>query len=413
MIIKSLKAREILDSRGVPTVEAVLETNEGLFGASVPSGTSTGKYEAFELRDNTARFFGKGALKAIDNIEKKIAPSILNKDFANQKELDDFLIELDGTENKSNLGANAILPVSMAGCRAFAREKNQELFEYISKMYEGRPRTLPTPCFNMIEGGKHAGNNLEVQEFMVVPFFNSFAENLRAGAEVYYHLKLLLIKNFGETAMNTGYESGFAGAFKKTEIALDFLIKAVKEAKCDGKFKIGFDIAASELLYKEKYKINGKVFSANKLADYYLKLCHNYPILFIEDPFGQDDLASWELFMNRESLILNHFVVGDDLTATNLKRIKMAQEQNLCNAVIIKLNQIGTVTEAINAVNLAKSFGWKVIVSHRSGETCDDFIADFSVGVGADFIKTGAPAGGERVAKYNRLLEIEKELNDL
>ncbi|MDO8524428.1 MAG: enolase [bacterium] len=424
MKILSLKAREILDSRGVPTVEAILETDGGLFKASVPSGTSTGKYEAFELRDNDERFFGKGVLKAVKNIEKKIAEAILNKDFSSQKDLDDFLIKLDATENKSHLGANAILAVSMAGCRAFACEKNQELFEFIAveARFLGGPKPsfnspnspeiwLPTPCFNIIEGGKHAGNNLEVQEFMAVPFLESFAENLRSGAEVYYHLKLLLIKNFGETAMNTGYESGFAPAFKKTETAFEFLLKAIQKAGYEGKFKIGLDIASSELLYKEKYRINAKFFSPKKLADYYLKLYHNYPIAFIEDGFGQDDLTGWRgLESGIKNQELGIIVVGDDLTATNPERIKMAQEKNLCNAVIIKLNQIGSVTEAINAANLAKSFNWKVIVSHRSGETNDDFIADFAVGIGADFIKTGAPAGGERVAKYNRLLEIEKEL---
>ncbi len=422
MKVISLKAREILDSRGVPTVEAVLETDGGLFKASAPSGTSTGKYEAFELRDNDERFFGKGVLKAVKNIEEKIATAIKDKDFTSQKELDNFLIKLDGTENKSNLGANAILPISMAGCRAFACEKGQDLFELISKIADGGqtsskmkevrpPLTMPIPCFNILEGGKHAGNNLEAQEFMVVPFLDSFAENLRSSAEVYYHLKLLLIKNFGETAMNTGYESGFAPSFKKTEQALEFLLKAIEKAGYEGKFKSGLDIAASEFLYKEKYKINGKILSPKKLSDYYLKLCRKYPILFIEDPFGEDDLENWR-FLNDQFSIFNFqkFVVGDDLLTTNSRRIKMAQEKGLCNAMILKLNQIGTVTEGIESFNLAKSFGWKIIVSHRSGETTDDFIADFAVGVGADFIKTGAPAGGERVAKYNRLLEIEQNL---
>lgn len=422
MKIISLKAREILDSRGVPTVEALLETSNGFFKASVPSGTSTGKYEAFELRDNNVRFFGKGVLKAVKNIEENIAKEVLSKEFSSQKELDDFLIKLDGTENKSNLGANAILAVSMAGCRALACESQMPLYQYI----QGAQATewllakrhsvasMPIPCFNILEGGKHAGNNLEVQEFMAVPFLDSFAENLRAGAEVYYHLKLLLIKNFGEIAINTGYESGFAPAFKKTEQAFEFLLKAIQKAGYEGKFKIGLDVAASELLHKEKYKINGKILSPKKLADYYIKLCKKYNILFLEDPFGQDDAAGWQEF-NYKLLTINYklLVVGDDLTVTNSERIKIAKEKNLCNGVIIKLNQIGTVSQAIKASNLAKSFGWKVIVSHRSGETNDDFITDFAVGIGADFIKTGAPAGGERVAKYNRLLEIEQTIRSV
>jgi enolase len=427
MKILSLKAREILDSRGVPTVEAFLETDGGLFKASVPSGTSTGKYEAFELRDNDTRFFGKGVLRATRNIEEKIGQAVLGKEFSSQKEVDNFLIELDGAENKSNLGVNAILPISMASCRALACEANKELFEYIKEVAEeggsllpaGRREppssyAMPNPCFNILEGGKHAGNNLEAQEFMAVPFFDKFGDSLRAGAEVYYHLKLLLIKNFGETAMNTGYESGFAPAFKKIETAFEFLLKAIQKAGYEEKFKIGLDIAASELLYKGNYKINGHLKSPEKLADYYIKLCHKYPIVFIEDGFGQDDFSSWEKFSAKckvQSAKL--LVVGDDLLATNPKRIQLAHERGLCNAMILKINQIGTISEAIEAFKMAKDFGWKVIVSHRSGETCDDFIADLAVGLGADFIKTGAPAGGERVAKYNRLLEIEEIIKNV
>jgi len=451
MRLKSLHAREILDSRGVPTVQATLETEKGVFKGSCPSGTSSGKHEAVELRDGGERFFGKGVLKAVKNIEDTIANAVLNKEFVNQKDFDDFLIKLDGTENKSNLGANAILPVSIAFCRALACEKNQKLFEFIRSIAqschsesrschsEGNPEeshgrgpsliaqgdkpgiqgdkgisqgdnfSMPIPCFNILEGGKHAGNNLEVQEFMVVPLFETFKENLRAAAEVYFYLKLLLIKNFGETSMNTGYEAGFAPPFKKTETAFEFLLKAIGKAGYEGKFKIGLDIAASELLHKGEYKVNGKMLSQEKLVKYYINLNKNYPLAFIEDGFGEDDETGWQKLesgiRNQESGII---VVGDDLTVTNPERIKMANQEKLCNGVIIKPNQIGTVTETIMAVNLAKSFSWKIIVSHRSGETTDDFIADFAVGVGADFIKTGAPAGGERVAKYNRLLEIEE-----
>ncbi|MDD4990390.1 MAG: enolase [Candidatus Pacebacteria bacterium] len=417
MLIKSLKAREILDSRGVPTIEAVLETDRGLFKASVPSGTSRGRYEAIELRDGGTRFFGKGVLKAVGNIEKTIASAVSQKEFASQKEIDDFLIALDGTPNKSNLGANAILAVSVAFAWAFACECGKPLFSFIAEL-AGKGQTsenleLPKGCFNILEGGRHAGNDLEIQEFMIVPHMENFAENLRASSEIYYYLKIILVKNFGDLAMNTGYESGFAPALKKAEQALDFLMEAINQAGYEGKVRIGLDIAASELLHDGKYKINGKLVKPEKLLDYYLKLLKRYPILFLEDPFGENDFESWQGIISRlEIKNSSLLIMGDDLTATNPERIKMAQEKSLCNAVIIKPNQIGTVWEAITAAKLAKNVGWKIIVSHRAGETTDDFIADLAVGLEADFIKSGAPAGGERVVKYNRLLEIEQELND-
>ncbi len=449
MKLVSLHAREILDSRGVPTVEAVLETDKGLFKSSVPSGISRGRYEAVELRDGGTKFFGKGVLKAVENIEKIIAPALSQKEFNSQKEADDFLIALDGTPNKSNLGANAILAVSMAGCRALACEKGQELFEFIREIKTEATESLlnrsnrvasverhsvpcmPVPCFNILEGGKHAGNNLEVQEFMVVPFLEGFEENLRASSEIYYYLKIILVKNFGDSSMNTGYESGFAPPLKKTEQALSFLMEAIGQAGYEGKVhpvksaeggaeqfngvKIGLDIAASELLHNGKYKINGKLIKPEKLSDYYSKLLKSYPILFLEDPFSENDFENWQKISSKfnppaggQSAKL--LIVGDDLLTTNSERIKMAQEKGLCNAVIIKPNQIGTVWEVITAAKSAKNFGWKIIISHRAGETNDDFIADLAVGLAADFIKAGAPAGGERVAKYNRLLEIEQEL---
>lgn len=432
MKILSIKAREILDSRGIPTIEAVLETDKGLFKSSVPSGTSCGKYETVELRDGGTRFFGKGVLKAIENIEKIISRAVSQKEFNSQKEIDDFLIALDGTANKSNLGSNAILAVSMACCRAFAREYEKPLFEFIKQGIEevkegpsflnqrkDGPSSflMPRPCFNVLEGGRHAGNDLEVQEFMVVPCMESFAENLRIASEIYYYLKIILVKNFGDSSMNTGYESGFAPALKKAEQALDFLIKAIQQAGYEGKVMIGLDVAASELLYSGKYKINGRLVKTEKLLDYYLKLFKSYPILFLEDPFGENDFESWQNISSKFNLPAGGqssklLIVGDDLLATNLQRVKMAAEKNLCNAVILKPNQIGTVSELIEVAKLAKSFGWKIIVSHRAGETNDDFIAELAVGLAADFIKAGAPAGGERVAKYNRLLEIEQELKN-
>ncbi|MDD5433439.1 MAG: phosphopyruvate hydratase, partial [Candidatus Pacebacteria bacterium] len=302
-------------------------------------------------------------------------------------------------------------------------EKGQELFQFIGQNC-GTPDApqstgnrvfrdfLPRPCFNVLEGGRHAGNALEIQEFMAVPFLESFKENLRAASEIYYHLKMMLIKNFGDLAMNTGYESGFAPPLKKTEQALDFLEQAINKAGYYSQTTIGLDVAASELFYKGQYRLNGELQKPKKILDYYEKICLKHPMIFLEDPFSEDDEASWQEFhaklKTQSSKLL---IVGDDLTVTNPDRIQQAKDKGLCEGVIIKLNQIGTVSQTIDAVNLAKSFDWKVIVSNRSGETNDDFIADFAVGVGADFIKAGAPAGGERVAKYNRLLEIEKILN--
>jgi enolase len=411
--IKHIKAREILDSRGNPTIEIELETDFGKFFASVPSGASKGKYEAVELRDGGKRYFGKGVKKALKNIEEIISKRLRGFDVTKQKEIDQILTELDGTENKSKLGANAICGVSMAVYRAGAEAKRIPLYKYISgienwKLEIGK---FPQPSFNIINGGVHAGNDLDFQEFMICPKEKSFSENLRIGAEIYHKLKEIIAKKYGKLATNLGDEGGFAPPIKDPEIAIKLILEAAKSLNYQNKISIILDVAASQFFDGKKYKTKIGNFSGKELAKFYLKLIKKYPIEGIEDPFAQDDFESWENFSSYFKLPSSNFlIIGDDLTVTNPKRIKMAKEKGLCNAIVIKINQIGTVTEAIEAAKLAKSFGWKIMVSHRSGETTDDFISDFAVGIGADFIKSGAPARGERVAKYNRLLKIEEEL---
>jgi len=427
--IKNLRAREILDSRGNPTVEVELITNKGSFQASVPSGVSKGKYEAVELRDGGKRYQGMGVLKAIKNVNEIIRPKLIGKDLTKQKEIDELMIDLDGTENKSRLGANAICGVSMAICRAGAGAKNISLWKHIYQLAETRSLlNLPTPCFNVINGGLHAGNELDFQEFMVVPqaptpkIGGGFPENLRMGAEVYHQLKIFLAKKYGKQATNLGDEGGFAPPIKFPEEATELILEAAKKLNYEKKIKLILDVASSQFFENGKsrsrvsslrgrYKMKIGVFTREGLIRYYEKLIKNYPILGLEDPFSEDDWESWKELNSKLKIQNSKFlIIGDDLTVTNPKRIQEAQERKACNAIILKINQIGTVTEAIEAVRLAKNFGWKIIVSHRSGETTDSFISDFAVGIGADFIKAGAPARGERMAKYNRLLEIEEEL---
>jgi enolase len=413
--IKKIKAREILDSRGNPTIEVELETDFGKFFSSVPSGASRGKYEAVELRDRGKRYLGKGVKKAIENINEVIAKKLKDLDVTEQKEIDQALIELDGTENKSKLGANAICGVSLAVCKAGAGAKRIPLYKYIRELYDLRLTTydLPRPSFNIINGGVHAGNDLDFQEFMVCPKRKNFSENLRIGAEIYHKLKEIISKKYGKLVTNLGDEGGFAPPIKDPEIAIKLILEAAKILNYQNKISIILDVAASQFFDGKKYKTKIGSFSGKELTKFYLKLIKKYPLEGIEDPFAQDDFKSWQYINSKlktqKSKVL---IIGDDLTVTNPKRIKMAKEKGLCNAVVIKINQIGTVNEAIEAVKLAKSFGWKIMVSHRSGETTDDFIADFAVGIGADFIKSGAPARGERVAKYNRLLKIEEELKN-
>jgi len=408
MKIKDIKGREILDSRGNPTVEAEIITKKGRYRASVPSGASTGEHEATELRDKDKRFHGKGVKKAVSNINKEIAKRLkgINLD---QKKIDQALLELDGTENKENLGANAILAVSMAGARAGAASRKVSLWEYLSNL-AGTDISLPYPCFNVLNGGEHAGNDLDIQEFMISPRFDKFSLNLRAGAEIYHYLKNILEKDFSPDSTNVGDEGGFAPSFEKAETALSYLEKAITKAGYNTKnIKIALDCAASEFYNKKKntYQIEEKEKNKEEIFKYYKELVKNYPIFSIEDPFDENDFETWAKFKKENKELL---VIGDDLLTTNPRRIREAIKKDSCNGLLLKINQIGTITESIAAMQLARSKDWKIMVSHRSGETCDNFIADLAVGLNAEFIKSGAPARGERVSKYNQLLRIEEEL---
>jgi len=410
--IKDIIAREIKDSRGNPTIEVVLETEKGEYTASVPSGASTGENEALELRDTD----GKGVSQAIKNINRVIAPKLRGKDVINQKEIDALMIDLDGTENKSKLGANAILGVSMAVCRAGAAAKKIPLYRHIAELAEnGSPLTIPLPMFNILNGGRHVPpqrdpatggtkNGLDIQEFMVVPQKSTFAENLVICNRIFYNLKENIEKNFEKEHLELGDEGGFVPPISKTEQALFLLKNAIGDEDC----KIALDCAASEFYKDGKYKIDGQEFTDAGLLQFYEGLVKSFSIISIEDPFAQEDWNGFESIMRQMGSEIT--IVGDDLTTTNIKRIKEAHNKKACNGVILKLNQIGTVSETIEASNLAKSFGWKTIVSHRSGETMDDFIADLAVGTGADFLKAGSPAKPERMVKYNRLLQIEQEI---
>lgn len=408
--IKTIKAREILDSRGNPTVEVDLITEQGLFRASVPSGASKGKYEAMELRDGGKRYQGQGVEKAARNVNKVIAPKLKGKDVIRQKEIDNLMIKLDGTENKSKLGANAILPVSIAVCRAGAAAKNLSLYSHIAQLAENSsPLTeLPNPAFNIINGGVHAGNELDFQEFMIVPQAKIFKKSLEIASEIYQELKNIIKEKYLGSAINLGDEGGFAPPVRAPEEALNLILEAAQNLGYQKKFKIILDVAASQFFIDEKYKLKIGVFTKEELLNYYLDLIEKYPIIGIEDPFAEED---WQGFRRITKTFGKKIIIlGDDLLATNPKRIKEAHQKKACSGLILKPNQIGTVTETIEAAKLVSQYGWKIMVSHRSGETCDDFISDLAVGIGADFIKAGAPARGERVAKYNRLLRIEEML---
>lgn len=396
--IKEIIAREIKDSRGKPTVEVELHMGKDVFIASCPSGTSSGANEALELRDED----GKGVTKAVDNVNNIIAKELIGRDPSEQKELDNLMLKLDGTPNKSKLGANAILPVSMAIARAGAAAKKMSLYNHISEI-SGNELNMPLPSFNIVNGGAHAKNQLDLQEFMVMPQKNTFSENLVIGSKIFEKLTQIIKESFGEIP-EMGLEGGYAPTISKAEQAL-FMIK---NAIGDFDAKIAMDCAATELYKDGKYMLEGRELTRAEMVEFYKDLVSRFPIISIEDPFSEED---WEGFKNLKNELPNTIIIGDDLTTTNIKRIKEAETKKSCNGIIIKLNQIGTVSETIEAVNLAKSYGWKIMVSHRSGETMDNFIADLAVGTGADFIKAGAYTREERVVKYNRLLEIEQELN--
>ena len=414
MKIKDLHAREILDSRGNPTVETTVVLENGAMATSaVPSGASVGKYEAIELRDNDpARYNGMGVAKAVANVNKIIKPKILGMEARNQLEIDKTLIILDGTENKSKLGANAILSVSQAVCKAAALEENVSLFVHIGHLYglQSLQMKIPIPIFNLINGGKHGAGNLDFQEFHIIPSGQKiYSESLRISEEIYQAVKKVLIRH--GAIHSVGDEGGFAPNLFTNLDALEVLVTAIQEAGYVFKQDVflGLDIAAGYFYKEGKYKIKDKTTpcGAEELIDFYQELLNQYPLLTLEDPFWEDDWESWQKITQTFSATM---IVGDDLLATNKKRVQQAIKKKACSAILVKPNQIGTVGETIEVIKTARQAGWKIIVSHRSGETNDDFIADFAVGVGADYVKFGAPARGERVAKYNRLLKIEEEL---
>ncbi len=406
--ITEVHAREILDSRGNPTVEVEIYAGEYMGRASVPSGASTGKREALELRDGDDRFHGKGVKKAIQNIEKKIAPRLIGMDVLEQRKIDLMLISLDGTENKSNLGANAILGVSLATARLASYLLEMPLYKYLGGT---NAHVLPVPFMNVINGGAHAGNELSIQEHMIAPVgAENFREAVRMGSEVYHQLKDILKKKYGRHAINVGDEGGFAPPMKDIEEPFEAIVQAIEEMGYEGKVKIATDSAASGFYSNGKYMVQGKEYSAGELLDIYSELISKYPIILLEDPFAEDD---WDAFIEITSKLGGKVqIVGDDIFVTNPKLIKQGIERKAANAALIKLNQIGTVTETLEAVDMAHRAGWRTLISHRSGETADDFIADFAVAVNSGQIKSGAPCRVDRVEKYNQLMRIEEELRE-
>jgi len=407
MMIERVWAREVLDSRGNPTVEAEITVSGHKITAIAPSGASTGSFEAHELRDGGSRYSGKGVMDAVNNIRNEIAKALKGMDVADQTAIDEAMIELDGTENKTRLGGNSLTAVSFAAAHAGAFAENIPLYEHIGD--DGV--TLPVPMFNIINGGKHAGGELAIQEFMIIPAgVGSFSECLRASAEIYMSLKSLLKKKYGPTAVNIGDEGGFAPPLGTSEEAMQTIMESISAAGyVPGKdVMLALDAASSEFFSDGKYNVDRMRLSPGELVDHYATLSDSFPLISIEDPFFEDDFDSTAELTKRIGSRIQ--VVGDDLFVTNTKRLSRGIEMGAANALLLKVNQIGTITEAGNAAKMSFDNGYAVVVSHRSGESEDVTIADLSVGWGTGQIKTGAPARGERTAKYNRLLRIEEEL---
>ncbi|MDA7555189.1 phosphopyruvate hydratase [Euryarchaeota archaeon] len=404
-IITDLKARTIIDSRGNPTVEVDCYVDGFLAGrAAVPSGASTGSHEAVELRDNLANWSGKGVETAVNNVNSKIKDLLVGLNVSNQKEIDASMLTLDGTRNKANLGANAILGVSMAVIRAAALIAKTPLWRYVS---ENQDPSLPVPLMNILNGGAHAASNVDVQEFMVVPHgFDNFSDSLRAGTEIYHALKSVL-KEEGLLG-GVGDEGGFAPNLPRNEEGLRYLVGAIKKAGYSpgSQVSIALDVAAQEFFDGEKYHIDNRIIDGKELGNLYSSWIDNYPIVSLEDPFGEDDWSSWIEFTKREGSRVQ--IVGDDLYVTNPSRLQRGIETLASNSILIKLNQIGTVTETLQVIEMARKADFGIIISHRSGETSDDIIADISVGTNSGQIKTGAPARSDRTAKYNQLLRISE-----
>jgi len=404
-------AREIMDSRGNPTVEVEVVLEDGSVGrAAVPSGASTGAYEAVELRDGEDRYLGKGVLQAVDNVNEVIAEELIGYDATDQVEIDNLMIELDGTPNKGKLGANAILGVSLAVAKAAAISTGNYLFKYLGGV---NAKTLPVPMMNILNGGEHADNNVDIQEFMIMPVgANSFSEALRMCSEIYHNLKKVL----NEKGLNTaiGDEGGFAPDLSSNEEAIEVIIEAVKRAgyKPGNDIMLALDVAATELYKDGKYVLEGegKELTSEEMVDFYLELVEKYPIISIEDGLAEDDWDGWK--MMTEKLGKKIQLVGDDLFVTNTERLVRGIQEKCGNSILIKVNQIGSLTETLDAIEMAKRAGFTAVVSHRSGETEDVTIADLVVAMNAGQIKTGAPARSERVAKYNQLLRIEEALGE-
>jgi len=415
--ITKISAMEILDSRGNPTVEATIELSNGITAtASVPSGASVGKYEAKELRDNDPkRYGGQGVLGAVQNVNEKIAPKICGMDPVKQGEIDTAMLELDGTQDKSQLGANAILSVSLAAAKAAAKAVKLPVYRYINELISGTlPTTIdrmPTPTFNIINGGKHGAGNLDFQEFHIVPAsIKSYHDGLRMGEEIYQQLKNVLIQR--NAIHSVGDEGGFAPNLYTNLDALEAIMEAIHGTPYRFGFEVflGLDVAASYFKKEELYYIKDRPtpLTTDEFTQFLVDLHQNYHLLLLEDPLSEDDWAGWRTIT--EKLGKEVLIVGDDILVTNPDRLQKAINERACSAILVKPNQIGTISETLNVIRLAKQNDIKTIVSHRSGETVDTVIADLAVGVGADYVKFGAPARGERIAKYNRLLHIEKEL---
>ncbi len=412
--IKNIYAREILDSRGNPTVEVDVILENGIKGrAAVPSGASTGEHEAWELRDgDKKRYVGKGVLKAVKNVNEVIAPKLIGKDVTKQEEIDRLMIDLDGTENKERLGANAILGVSLAVAKAGAISSKMPLYQYIRKSYELRVTgyELPVPMMNVVNGGRHADNNVDLQEFMIVPLGESFRESLRMGTEVFHSLKKVLKGKGYSTAV--GDEGGFAPDLESNEEAIQIILEGIKRAGYEEgeDVLLALDPAASEFYEDGKYILTSekRKLSASEMVDFYKDWVDKYPIVSIEDGLAQDDWGGWKKLTLKLGKKIQ--IVGDDLFVTNPKRLKRGIEEEIANSILIKLNQIGTLTETIETIKMAKDAGYATVISHRSGETEDTTIADVAVAVNAGQIKTGSCSRSERIAKYNQLLRIEEEL---
>ena len=406
-VIKSVTSREILDSRGNPTIEVEVKLDNGIIGrAAVPSGASTGAFEAAELRDGGKRYLGKGVLTAIKNVNEKLAPVVIGLSALDQRTLDEKMIALDGSKNKSNLGANAILGVSLATARAAANSANQSLFKYLGK---DEAKTLPVPMMNILNGGAHADTNVDIQEFMVAPIgAQSFKESLRWGAEIYHSLKSVLKKK--GLATSIGDEGGFAPNLDSNRAALDLILVAIELAgfKAGSDVALAMDVAATEFCENGLYKFEGKELTSEQMISYYSDLQSAYPLVSIEDPLDESDWDGWA----KMTQVLGQKVqiVGDDLFVTNLIRLKKGVKELTANAILIKPNQIGTVTETLEVIIFAKKNNFNTIISHRSGDSEDTFIADLAVATESSQIKTGSLARSERVAKYNRLLRIEEEI---